>query len=198
MKRVLAGLAAGAVWLWAAAPAMAQPTYDELTDDQLSELYCVADYLDIFTGASGVVDAYISTDPDDEAYVQMDADVQDASDTCAEEYGWSDENAETMTMIGLYALIGDEMELRLGGAGVNEEGLDAIYSTAELLPDGDLGLFADGTWFDNTALRQRVTDALGKKGVGGDAVITNAMYLMEAYIMVAVTLEDWLSTQADS
>lgn len=198
MKRVLAGLAAGVMWLWTATPAAAQSTYDELTDDQLSELYCVADYLDLFTGPDKVVDVYMSSDPEKAGFADVDADVQEASATCTEEYDWSVETAGTMTAIGLYSLMGDEMELRLGEAGVDQAGIDAIYRTTEALSDDDLGAFADGNWFDNAPLRQRVTDALTKTSLSDDDVIMTAMFLMEAYVIVAVSLEEWLSTLGDS
>lgn len=198
MKRVLAGLAAGAMWLCAAMPAAAQSTYNDLTDDQLSELYCVADYLDLFTGTAKVVDAYTGGDPNTEGFAQVDADVQEASGICMEEYAWDEEEAGPLTMIGLYSLIGDEMELRLGQAGVDEEGLDAIYGAADLISDADLNAFIDGVWLDDAALTQRVTDALAKKGIGGDGVVKNAMFLMEAYIIVAVTIDSWLSMQSVS
>lgn len=197
MKRVLAGLAAGATWLLAAMPAVAQPADNDLTDDQLSELYCVADYLDLFTGTAKVVDAYTGGDPGAQGLAQLDSDVQEASGMCMEEYAWDEEEAGPLTMIGLYSLIGDEMELRLGQAGVDGEGLDAIYGVADVISDADLNAFLDGVWFDDAALTRRVTDALAKKGVGGEGVVKNAMFLMEAYIIVAVTMDSWLSAQSN-
>lgn len=198
MKRVLAGLAAGAMWLWAAMPAAAQPTFDELTDDQMSELYCVYDYLDLFVGAPKITEVYTTNDPGTAAFVEADADVKEASDMCAEEYGWEGDGATLMTVIGLYTMMGDQLEVNLGDQGIDEEGLDAIYGVADVLSDDDIGAFADGTWLGNEAIHQRVTDGLAKAGVGGEAVIRNALFLMEAYVIASLSVEHWLSGLTDS
>ena len=193
MTRVWAGLAAGAMWFWAAMPAAAQLAYEDLTEEQMIELYCVADYLDLTADPATLTDAYISGDEDSAAYKEAIGIVAEAGEICDEDYGWSDNDAGLLTLTGLYTVLGDHLEVRLITAGLDQEDLDAIYGAADVLPAADVNLFVDGVWVDDAGLRQRMTAALAKKGIGGEPVITDAMHLIEAYIISSVTVEELLA-----
>ena len=84
------------------------------------------------------------------------------------------------------------------GALLNASTVGVARIAADVLSDDDIGAFADGTWLGNEAMHQRVTDALAKAGVGGEAVIRNALFLMEAYVIASLSVEHWLSGLTDS
>lgn len=197
MKRVMAGLAAGAVWLLAAMPVLAQQpttTIDDLTEDQKSELYCVYDYLSFFGDPEGLTTAYMSGDVDGASYQQQLGDVEEVTAECADEYTWDEDRTDAAATIGLYGVMGDEIEARLTKAGLNEASITAIYDVVDALSDDDIDTFIDGAWSTDKALLQRLGSALQAKGITGEAVLTNCYFLAEAYILVSLLTHDWLIT----
>lgn len=199
MKRVMMGLAAGAVWLMAAMPALAQDpqqpgkTIDDLTEAQIDELYCVYDYLGFFSDAAAMVDGYIAGDPDEAVYKEHLADVDDTATECSNEYDWSEDEKNTIAMIGFYGLMGDELEARLVESGLTEANIQTFYDVVDGLSDDDIGKFVDGVWIEDKAVLGRLRDGLVAKGLGSEAVLKNGFYLAEAYIIVSLLSATWMA-----
>jgi len=131
MKRVVAGLAAGAVWLVAAMPALAQQppekSVDGLTDEQTDELYCVYDTLSFFGDSAAMTTAYMGGDPDSADYAdEVLASLDEATGDCSEGYEWEQSREDTASMIGLYGVMGDEIETRLAAAGLTEANIATV------------------------------------------------------------------------
>ncbi len=196
MKRVAAGLAAGAVWLLAAMPALGQQpqkTIDDLDEDQIEELYCVYDSLDTFGDRAGLTTAYMVGDPDAAEYKKQLAIVDDATADCNDRYKWADGRRDTASMIGLYGVMGDELESRLSAAGLKDADFDKLYDVYDAMSDDDVNAFVDGVWGGKQDVADRLIAAMAAKGIKGDAVVANAFYLAESYIIVSLLTLEWLA-----
>jgi hypothetical protein len=196
MKRLAAGLAAGAVWLLAAMPALPQEpvkTVDDLSEEQMDELYCVYDQLGFFGDPAALTDAYMSGDPDSDAYKTQMEEVDSVAANCNDEYSWTEDRKDTVAMIGLYGVMGDELEARLKEAGLKEADVTAIYDTVDAMPDNDIEAFVNGDWIAKEDLSKRFAEALGKKGIKDAANVESAFYLAEAYVIVSVLSHEWMA-----
>lgn len=195
-----AGLAAGAVWLLAAMPALAQtPTsVGAMTEAQQSEYYCVYDYVDFFADRAKLAAGYIAGDPDAADYQDQMDEVDGAAADCAEEYGWAEDRTNAASMIGFYGVMVDELETRLVTLGLKETDLDAVYDVFDKVSEDDLRAFVDGVWIENEGVLQRLKAELAAKGIKGDAVFRDASYLAEAYIVVSLLTYEWLKAMPKS
>ncbi|HOY78907.1 MAG TPA: hypothetical protein PLN33_13920 [Hyphomonadaceae bacterium] len=204
MKRVVAGLAAGAVWLVAAMPALAQQppekSVDGLTDEQTDELYCVYDTLSFFGDSAAMTTAYMGGDPDSADYAdEVLASLDEATGDCSEGYEWEQSREDTASMIGLYGVMGDEIETRLAAAGLTEANIATVYDVIDAMSDDDIGAFLDGvTAAKDAGVMQRLKAGLEAKGIKGDGVMHDAFYLAEAYVVVSVLTREWLTTMPKS
>lgn len=195
MKRVVAVLAAGAVWL--SAPAMAQQPVDKtaeitLTDAQTDEAYCVYDYLGTFADEDKLTNAYMAGDPDSADYKEQIGMVDEGAASCGAEFKWSEDRKATASMMALYSTMGDVLDGRLAANGLTEKDLDAVYNVADTMPASDIDIFLDGKWMTDKDLGLRTTKKLRDTGLKDEAVITNAFYLLEAYIIATLLLDEWV------
>lgn len=202
MKRV-AGLAAGAVWLLAAMPALAQPqppqtSIDDLSDAQVDELYCVYDYLDAFADREALTEGYIAGDPNAVAYKEQIAEVERAVADCNVDYEWTENRREAASILGLYGVMGDELDARLASHGLTLTQIKDVYGFIDAMPADDLNMFVDGRWVSNEGLLQRLKTGLAAKGVAGDAVFRDAAFLAESYIIVSLLTREWLNAAPKS
>jgi hypothetical protein len=204
MKRVAAGLAAGAVWLVMAIPALAQQppekSVDGLTDEQTTELYCVYDTLSVLGDGAAMTTAYMAGDQDSDEYADdLLASLDEATEGCSEEYKWEQGREDTASMIGLYGVMGDELEMRLSDAGLTEANIATIYDVVDAMSDDDIGAFLDGaTAAKDVGVMQRLKVGLEAKGIKGDGVAHDAFYLAEAYVVVSMLTHEWLTTMPKS
>ncbi len=192
----VAGLAAGAVWLMACMPAIAQPTsktFDELNEDELGELFCVYDELDFFVDHQALVDGYRAGNSEAAAYKQQLDELAASLASCLDSFEWDVGRQDTAVMIGFYGVMGDELERRLSAVGLTHAELEAFYANIEKLGDGDISAFLDGSWKTNTELLQRVKAAAGAKAASNASVGADAAYLAESYIIVSIMTTDWLT-----
>lgn len=192
----VAGLAAAAVWLVTAMPALAQPTpksMDDLTEDQVDEFYCVYDSLDFFADVGVLVNGYVNGETETPAYKAQLKEFAGATEDCADDFDWTAERSEAASVIGFYSLLGDELDARLASYGMSKEVITGLYDFYEGLPDDDINKFVDGVWAGDAALMRRLKAGLAAKGVAGDAAMRDASFLAEAYIIVSLMTYDWLS-----
>jgi len=191
----VAGLAAGAVWLMACMPAIAQPTsktFDELNEDELGELYCVYDELDFYVDHKVLVDGYRAGNPEAAGYKQQLGEVEASVAECLDMFEWDQGRQDSAAMIGFYGVMGDELERRLSAVGLTHAELEAFYVNIEKLGDGDITAFLDGSWKTNKDVLQRVKAAAGTKVAGNPSMADDAAYLAESYIIVSMLTMDWL------
>ncbi|RYG30994.1 MAG: hypothetical protein EON93_13765 [Burkholderiales bacterium] len=191
MKRIVAGLAA--VWLGAAMPALAQNQPQiELTEAQQDEIYCVYEYLDLFADREKLATAYMSGETKSADFQEQIGLVDEGGKSCGEEFKWNDDQQATVSMLGLYAFLGDVLDDRLQAKNLTEKNLDVVYSAASALSREDKDAFVNGKWFDDKALQGRLTTALGDGGIRGDAVLTDAFYLTEAFTITTAMMQEWV------
>jgi len=191
MKRVVAGLAA--VWLGAAAPAFAQDKQQiELTAAQQDEMYCVYEYLDLFADKGKLATAYMSGDRESADFQEQIGLVDEGAQSCGKEFAWTEDETATVSMLGLYAFLGDVLDKRLQDKKLTEKDLDVVYRAAEALSREDKDTFVNGEWFDDKALEQRLTKVLSDGGLKGEAVLTESFYLTEAYIITMAMMQEWV------
>lgn len=191
----VAGLAAGAVWLIACMPAIAQPTsktFDELNEDELGELYCVYDELDFYVDHKVLVDGYRAGNPEAAGYKQQLGEVEASVAECLDMFEWDQGRQDSAAMIGFYGVMGDELERRLSAVGLTHAELEAFYVNIEKLGDGDITAFLDGSWKTNKDVLQRVKAAAGAKVAGNASMADDAAYLAESFIIVSMLTMDWL------
>lgn len=204
MKRMAAGLAVGAVWLMAAMPALAQQTapksVDGLTEAEAYEMYCVYDSLILLDYGPAITKAYMAGDPDSQAYQdELLAPLDDTTADCSEEYEWEKGREDTASMIGLYGVMGDELEQRLAAAGLPDAKITTIYDVVDAMSDDDIGTFLDGvTAGKDVGVLQRLRAGLEAKGITGDDVVRNAFYLAESYVVVSMLTHEWLTNMPKS
>lgn len=189
MTRIVAGLAV--LWLGAAAPALAQPRID-LTPAQEDEMYCVYEYLDLFADKEKLAVAYMSGDKKSADFQEQIGLVDEGAMSCGEEFKWDEDEAATLSMLGLYGFLGDVLDKRLQAKGVAENDLDLVYNAAGALSREDKDAFVNGKWIEDKALEQRLTKVLAEGGLKGEAVVTEAFYLTEAYIITSAMMQEWV------
>jgi len=193
MKLAVGVLSAGAMWLCAAGPALAQLTPDDLTDAQIAEVYCVYDYLAGHGDNAAMTDVYMTGDPDAADYKKQFVAVGQGAESCKSKYGWSDDMKDLAYMLGMYAKMGDVLDERLRAKGLTDKQIEALLAASEKLTDADLKSFVDHTWITNSDLHQRLKAALVSQGIDGAEVLTDAFYRMQAYVVTSVLVTSWIS-----
>lgn len=189
-----AGLAAAvAAAMLAAMPAYAQKNYNDLTEPEVAELFCV--YSSI-----GESDEYYDIGDVALSNIDVTGDYQDAVDmakdhisSCADKYDWDDEQTDIATMMGIVGTASDVLMEDMLDTGFKDADLDAVLDTINGLDDDTLDALNDASYRKNTTIKDRLLAEVRKAGVQVDADdVDDVLLLMELNVMGFYASGDWV------
>lgn len=189
-----AGLAAAvAAGMLAAMPAYAQKNYNDLTDQEVTELFCVYssigesdDYYDIGDVALSNID--ITGDYQEAADM-----AKDYASSCADKYDWDEEQTDIATMMGVVGTASDVLMEDMLDAGFKDADLDAVLDTINNLDDDALDALNDASYRENKAIKDRLLAGVRQAGVQVDADdVDDVLLLMELNVMGFYASGDWV------
>ncbi len=191
----LAGLAVAlAVGALAAMPASAQKKgYNDLTQTELDELFCVYDGIGMSDDFYDIGDVSISG-------IDIVGDYEDAADmaepyvkACSSKYQWDDEKLDIAMMVGITGTASDVLMEDLLDRGFKDGDLDIVLDALATLEEEELDALNDASYRTNQTMKEHMLAEVKAAGalVGKDFA-DDILLLMELNVMGFYASADWV------
>lgn len=177
-----------------AAPALAQP--GGMSEEVWNEIGCVYNGITQLEDEPyfAIVNAHVTDAQNGPDYEMATAAVTPIVTACADKFGWTMDEIEPVITTGILGTVSDAIEGNYLENGMTEDQLDRIMDVLDEISDEDFEAMATGAWRDSEATQQNVKAQLKLKGVPDDPLmLSDGLYLLEAYLVGAMQLELWLS-----
>lgn len=183
-------LAAGAL---AATPAFAQKSYNDLTQTEIDELFCVYDSIGASEDYYDIGDAGLSG-------IDIIGDYEDAADmaesyvkACSSKYHWDDEQVDIALMVGITGTASDVLMEDLLDRGFKDADLDIVLDALSELDDTELDALNDASYRTNQPMKDRMLANVRAAGAQvGSNDTDDILLLMELNVMGFYASGDWV------
>ena len=179
-----------------AAPAKEITDFDDLSEQQQDELYCVYDAIGDDKDAQALQDWIVFSEKDKEKVANAVFDR--ASATCKAKHKWNDEQTEVASVVAKAGVLTDLMENELRSEGFDDKKLEALLGINKQMTQPDFQALLElayGKKPDEAAIK-RVETLLYGAGVpkGGD-VIDLAMSFLASSLQERDAIFVWMDEQ---
>lgn len=148
--------------------------------DAFADMNCVYDALIADGSYELVAESYLFDDLTDEELDTVAAIVDGATEDCAAEHSWIEDESALGLEFGVYGSVVDYLAEELLFAGVSEATLDNVFVVIDGITEDDLTAFIETDWQADKAFVARHKAALVAAGIpDDDDLVMTAMDLME-------------------
>lgn len=174
-----------------AAAAVKSP--NDLSDEQMDELYCIYDAIGKSPDASAVVDSV--TKGGKEAIGKAKAASEAARTACVGKYKWTVEQADVATTVATSAVIADVTEHELRAKGLDDKTFEAVMKVADKMSPADFEtMLSMGRKKADEATLTRIRKNLTDAGVPSDK---NTVEIALAFLQGSMAEYDAVLTWVD-